>query len=65
MREKAHEHLDAILLSMGGGSFTVYGCLQGVSDFCKIIMPIISVLSFGIYIIINWKTIRGFFKTKI
>lgn len=64
MREKIHEHIDAVLLSIGGGSFTAYGFLHHVSEFCKIIMPILSVLSFLIYLIINWKKIKGFFKQK-
>jgi len=63
MKDKVHE-LDSFLLWIGGGSFTAYGILHDVSEFCKLVMPILSVISFAIYIIINWKKIKGFFKKK-
>ncbi len=59
------KHVDDFLMFIGVGTYTAYAVFKATSDFCKDIMPILSVASFVIYIIINWTSIKAFFKKKV
>lgn len=43
-------------------SFGFYHALAEISELCRLMLPITGVFSFLIYVIINWKNIKLFFK---
>jgi hypothetical protein len=49
----------------GAGSWGAFEILKQISDFCSIILPILSVLSFFLFIIINRFKIVHFFSWKL
>lgn len=50
------------LLAIGGSSWAGWAWLKGVSAFCAIILPITGVVSFLLFIIINYRKISEGFR---
>jgi len=59
---KSHQIINDSLLIGSFGSFGLHTALAEVSEFCRLMLPITGVFSFLIYVIINWKNIKLFFK---
>ncbi len=53
-----------VLLSLGGSSWGFYEYFKAASDFCRDVLPITGVISFVIYVVINWKSIKRIFTRK-
>lgn len=51
-------YLSDILLSTGAGSWGAYAFFKSLSDFCRDLLPITGVISFVIYILLNWNKIK-------
>ncbi len=56
--------LGNILMGIGTGSVGAYTFFEKTSQFCRDLCPIISVVTFALYIIINWEKIKAFFSAK-
>ncbi len=63
-REEIHNMMSDATMATGVTSWTLYGLLESVSEFCRLMLPITGVLSFVIYVILNRKNIIDFFKRK-
>lgn len=50
------------LLSIGTTTGVLYKILENVSEVARLLLPILSCLSFVIYVIINWDNIKGWAK---
>jgi hypothetical protein len=57
-----HQLINDTLLIGSFGSFGLHTVLSEVSEFCRLMLPITGVFSFIIYVLINWKSIKAFFK---
>lgn len=63
MKHHSIQHLINDSLLIGSfSSFGFYHVLSEVSEICKLILPITGVVSFIIYVLLNWKAIKLFFK---
>lgn len=61
-KDQLHEYVDRMLLTIGGGSWGAYEWLKSTSEFCRLLLPITGIISFAIYIGMNWQRIKMFFK---
>lgn len=52
------EYFSDVLLSTGAGSWGAYAFFKSLSDFCRDLLPITGVISFVIYILLNWNKIK-------
>jgi len=50
-----------ILLATGTGSWGAYEAFKAGSEFCRMVLPYLGVISFAVTIIINWDKIKKFF----
>lgn len=57
-KEQLHHIVNDLLLILGFSSAGLFAVLQGISEWCKIILPITGVFSFMIYVIVNWSKIK-------
>jgi len=60
--DQIHHYANNTLLAMGGGSWGAYAFFKGVSEICSMVLPITGVISFFIYVVINWKKFVKAFK---
>jgi hypothetical protein len=60
-KEQLHEYIDRTLLTVGGGSWGAYEAFKYTSEFCRMLLPITGIISFAIYIGMNWTKIKSFF----
>lgn len=60
--QSIHNLVSDYLLIGSFSSFGFYHILSDVSEFCRLMLPITGVFSFIIYVLINWKSIKAFFK---
>lgn len=58
----AHDLINDGLLIGSFGSFGLYHTLGQLSEICRLMLPITGVISFIIYVMINWAKIKEFFK---
>jgi len=61
-KEQLHEYIDSALLTTGVGSWGLFEMFKATSEFCRMLLPITGVISFVIYVILNRKKIKEFFK---
>ena len=59
---KSQSIVSDYLLIGSFSSFGFYKALADVSEMCRLMLPITGVFSFLIYLIINWKAVKSFFK---
>ena len=60
--QSIHNLISDYLLIGSFSSFGFYKALADVSEMCRLMLPITGVFSFLIYVIINWKGLKNFFK---
>jgi len=63
-KEQIHEYISNALLATGAGSWGFFEVFKNVSEFCRLLLPITGIVSFVIYILMNWKKIKEFFNPK-
>lgn len=61
-KQELHEYIDSALLTTGVSSWGLFEMFKSTSEFCRMLLPITGVISFIIYVLLNRKKIKEFFK---
>ena len=57
-----HSYVSNTLLSVTMGSWGAYEVFKSISDVCRDVLPITGILSFLIYLLVNYKKIKEAWK---
>jgi regulator of sigma D len=53
--DQLHEYANRTLLTVGGSSYGMWAIFKTGSEFCQVLMPYLSIISFSVYFILNFR----------